>query len=479
MEKAFDLIESFSGIRGIYGKGITEELLKKYFFAYFEAFPQAKKKFLLAGDTRASTNLLKLAAISFLKEIGVKEIIDAGVVPIQTAELAVLKFGCLGGFYITASHNEPNYNGWKMLKQDGAILYANQAQQVIDFVNQKGSSFFLLGRSLAPSLIFSRAVLKEKEAIELYCNYVLEKLGEEAVEKIKQAKLKVLFDPNGGSAIEVLKILSEKLNLQANFVNDLPGKFNRLVEPKAESLAHLQKYFEKENYEFATGFDTDADRVEFMTQSGLVNGNYVLALACDCLLQGAQNQVVVTNDVTSYLVRDVIKKHKAIIKEVEVGETNVVQEMEKQNSLIGGEGSNGGVIIPPIKCRDGLMTTCLFLKMIAQKNQGLSDILQSYPKYFSSHNKATCLSEKARQIKNQLESYYKKKGYIIKKTGDDTGGLKAEADENSYIWFRLSKTEPGAFRIYAETDQSQQKADNLAKEALAIFMNLTKLSPHK
>ena len=136
MEKAFDLIESFSGIRGIYGKGITEELLKKYFFAYFEAFPQAKKKFLLAGDTRASTNLLKLAAISFLKEIGVKEIIDAGVVPIQTAELAVLKFGCLGGFYITASHNEPNYNGWKMLKQDGAILYANQAQQVIDFVNQ-------------------------------------------------------------------------------------------------------------------------------------------------------------------------------------------------------------------------------------------------------------------------------------------------------------------------------------------------------
>ena len=314
MEKAFDLIESFSGIRGIYGKGITEELLKKYFFAYFEAFPQAKKKFLLAGDTRASTNLLKLAAISFLKEIGVKEIIDAGVVPIQTAELAVLKFGCLGGFYITASHNEPNYNGWKMLKQDGAILYANQAQQVIDFVNQKGSSFFLLGRSLAPSLIFSRAVLKEKEAIELYCNYVLEKLGEEAVEKIKQAKLKVLFDPNGGSAIEVLKILSEKLNLQANFVNDLPGKFNRLVEPKAESLAHLQKYFEKENYEFATGFDTDADRVEFMTQSGLVNGNYVLALACDCLLQGAQNQVVVTNDVTSYLVRDVIKNTRQLLK---------------------------------------------------------------------------------------------------------------------------------------------------------------------
>jgi len=145
--------------------------------------------------------------------------------------------------------------------------------------------------------------------------------------------------------------------------------------------------------------------------------------------------------------------------------------MEKQNSVIGGEGSNGGVIIPPIKCRDGIIATCLLLKMIAQQNKGLSEILQTYPKYYSSHNKAACDPEQSLKIKNELEAYYIEKGYVIKKTGDETGGLKAEADSNSYIWFRQSKTEPGAFRIYAETDTSQQKADNLAKQAIKAFNN--------
>ncbi len=124
-----DLVESFSGIRGICGKGITERLLQKYISAYFFLFPDKKERFLVAGDTRPSTKALKLAAISFLQKIGVKEIVDGGIIPVQTAELAVLRLACSGGIYISASHNEPEYNGWKLLKEDGAILYANQAEK--------------------------------------------------------------------------------------------------------------------------------------------------------------------------------------------------------------------------------------------------------------------------------------------------------------------------------------------------------------
>ncbi|MBM4177259.1 hypothetical protein FJ208_00435, partial [Candidatus Gribaldobacteria bacterium] len=145
------------------------------------------------------------------------------------------------------------------------------------------------------------------------------------------------------------------------------------------------------------------------------------------------------------------------------------QEMEKQNSIIGGEGSNGGVIIPPIKCRDGIMTTMLLLKMITQRGINLSDVLSEYPKYFSSQNKISCQPERAIAVKKKLEEHYKNKGYLIKKTGDETGGLKADFDKNSFIWFRLSKTEPGCFRVYAETDTSQGKANNLAKQALDLF----------
>lgn len=456
-----DLVESFSGIRGIYGKGLSEELLRKYLFAYFKVFPKARERFLIAGDTRPSTSALKEAALDVLKG---GEIVDAGIIPIEAAELAVLKFACQGGLYISASHNEPEYNGWKMLKEDGAILYAEQAEKVISLAHAK-----IEAEQTSEVKTIQR---KEKEARRKYVDYVLEKLGPESVKEIQKANLKVLFDPNGGSSIGILKILAQELNLEADFVNDKPGVFGRMVEPKEESLAYLKEYFKAKDYAFAAGFDADADRVEFMTKEGLVNGNYVLALASDALLQGTKSQVVVTNDVTSYLVRDVIAKHQAVIKEVEVGETNVVSEMEKHNSIIGGEGSNGGVIMPPIKCRDGIMTTCLFLKQIAEKGKSLLDILKEYPKYFSSHNKVACEPEQALLIKQKLEDYYEKKGFLIKKTGNETGGLKAELDKNSYIWFRLSKTEPGCFRVYAETDTNQEKANNLAEEALGLFGKL-------
>ncbi|MDD5433688.1 MAG: hypothetical protein PHE77_03515, partial [Candidatus Pacebacteria bacterium] len=55
------------------------------------------------------------------------------------------------------------------------------------------------------------------------------------------------------------------------------------------------------------------------------------------------------------------------------------------------------------------------------------------------------------------------------KTGDETGGLKAHPDKNSYVWFRQSKTEPGVFRIYAECDTSQTKAKDLLEEGMKAF----------
>jgi phosphomannomutase len=235
----------------------------------------------------------------------------------------------------------------------------------------------------------------------------------------------------------------------------------------------------KNNFDFACGFDCDADRMEiilspnsaFALKMGTpnVSGNYVLALACDAILQGTSGEIVPTNDVTSYLVRDVIKKHNASVFEVEVGEINVVEAMEKNNSIIGGEGSCAGVVVAPIKCRDGIMIVVLALKLMAEQGKTLSEILIDYPAYFSDRTKLACSPEQAVAIRQKIENYFKEKGWDIKKTGDETGGLKAHLDENSYVWFRQSKTEPGIFRIYSECDQSKEKATQLLEEGIKAF----------
>lgn len=161
------------------------------------------------------------------------------------------------------------------------------------------------------------------------------------------------------------------------------------------------------------------------------------------------------------------------MKETEVGETNVVADMEKQKSIIGGEGSNGGVIIPPIKCRDGIMTTVLILKLIVEQNKSLPDILDNYPKYYSRRVVKSCPSDKSVKIKKELERYFKNEGYKIKKTGGMSGGLKVFIDKNSYLFFRSSKTEHGAFRIIADGDDDGRVRQILQKGS-EIFDTLIK-----
>ncbi|MEK7104005.1 MAG: hypothetical protein AAB842_01220 [Patescibacteria group bacterium] len=469
-----DLIESFSGVRGIYGQSITEELAYKYAFCFVKLFYKENDILAIAGDSRPSTNSLKQAMLKGFSDAGIKKVFDLGLVPVQTTEYGIIKLNASGGVYITASHNEPEFNGWKFLKNDGAILYPDGADRLIASVHS-----FEQETAIKKQDNILEIIDKHQEAVNNYIDYVLEKIGQESLQKIKQRNFYLLADPNGGASVEILEKLFNKLGVKAEIINKETGKFARLIEPKEESLKPLALELLKSNYDFACGFDCDADRMEivlsptsdFSQKMGTpnVSGNYVLALACDAILQDTSGQVVPTNDVTSYLVKDVIKKHSASVFEVEVGEIKAVEAMEKNNSIIGGEGSNGGVIVMPLKCRDGLMTICLILKLMASQNKTLSEILIDYPAYFSDRTKLACSPEQAVAIREKIENYFKEKNWVIKKTGDETGGLKAHLDENSYVWFRQSKTEPGVFRIYAECDTSQEKAKSLLNEGIKAF----------
>lgn len=459
-----DLVESFSGIRGVFGKSINEDLAYKYGRSYCRLFNP--KSLVVAGDSRESSPILKNAMIKAFADSGVEKIIDLDVIPVQVCEYGVLEFKSNGGIYVSASHNEPEYNGFKFLKGDGALLYKKQAEELISEVH-KSEKYKAVKSSV-------KIINKRDEIIDKYIDFILERIGKESIHKIKKAEIKILVDPNGGSGIVVLQKLFEKLQVKAEIINDKIGHFARLIEPNVKSLSYLAKRVDG-GFEFGCGFDCDSDRVEIVIPSGssfaqkmgqMVSGQYVLALACDAYLEGTKDQVVVTNDCTSYLVRDIIKKYGAGTKETEVGEMIVVEEMEKQESIIGGEGSCGGVIIPPIKCRDGIMTICLILKMIAQKP--LADILDLYPEYYSERTKMHCLSEKNAEIKNKLENYFREKGCNIQKTGELAGGLKVLIDNNSYLWFRQSKTEPGAFRIISDGD-NRKKVKDLLKQGTKLF----------
>ena len=456
------LIESFSGVRGIYDKDLTDSIAIKYAFSFYSFLRSKTRKnnptIVVGIDTRPSGLKLSDAIMGILD----CNIIDVGIAPTPAVEFAVRHFNADGGIMITASHNEPYWNGFKLLGNDGAVL--NKKDMCIVINNKKHLKKFhkVQDRTISE---------KNSEIINEYAKFILNIVGRENIENIKQSNQKIVIDPNGGAGAVAKKIL-EQIGVNVIGVNMNYGEFNRVIEPTEDSMIYLKNIIDENKADFAAGFDCDADRVEILLSNGqLLSGNYILALIANEVLSNSKNpknQIVVVNDATSNVVRDIVKKFGAKIKEVEVGETNVVEEMYKSKAVIGGEGSSGGVIIPPSRCRDGILTLLMILSIIAKRQKKLDDILDELPKYFTLRKKVEFDSSKHDIIKKYLKNYYSKKGFEIMETGGIKGGLKVITGKNSFVWFRASKTEGNVFRVISDSD-NEDEAERLIEEAVEVF----------
>lgn len=456
------LVASFSGVRGIYGGDLTDSIAVRFAYAYLTFLRKKTAKnnptIVLGMDARPSgaklkENILRILDCNF---------INVGIMPTPAIEFAVRHFNADGGIIITASHNEPYWNGFKFLGSDGAVLSEKEMNAVIS--NSKSVKDF---HKIQERKIFE----KNTETMQKYTEFVLNIVGRENIERIKASKQKIILDPNGGAGAVAKKIL-EQLGVNAIGVNMQYGEFNRAVEPTEDSMIYLKKIIDENKADFAAGFDCDADRVEILLNDGkLLSGDNILALVVYEILSRETNpkgKTVVVNDATSSVVRDVAERFGAKIKEVEVGEINVVEEMDKSKAVVGGEGSSGGAIIPPSRCRDGILTLLMILSIVAKKNRKLEEIMQEFPKYYTLRKKIELNPSKHDSIKKFIKNHYSKKGFEIKETGGIKGGLKIITSKNSFVWFRASKTEGNIFRIISDSDKKEE-AEKLMEEAVNIF----------
>src|SRR3989338_633851 len=125
------LVESFSGVRGIYGKDLTEGVAVRYAHSYI-SFLRGKAKrnnvsIVIGMDTRPSGMKLADSVMGLLD----CSFIDVGIAPNPAIEFAVRRFNADGGIIITASHNEPYWNGLKFLSSNGSILNEKGMELVI------------------------------------------------------------------------------------------------------------------------------------------------------------------------------------------------------------------------------------------------------------------------------------------------------------------------------------------------------------
>ena len=114
-----NLMISVSGVRGIVGDGLTPDVAVKFAQAYGSTFGPGPV--VVGRDSRATGDMVKYAIWSGLISVGC-DVIDIGIAPTPTTQIATEKHENVGGIIITASHNPREWNALKLLSPEGLFL---------------------------------------------------------------------------------------------------------------------------------------------------------------------------------------------------------------------------------------------------------------------------------------------------------------------------------------------------------------------
>ena len=428
-----------NGIRGVVNKELTPEMAIKVGSSIGTFF--GRKNLLVGHDARTSGPMFAKAVIAGLTATGCN-VFFAGMAPTPALQYAVKNHGMDGGVIITASHNPPEYNGIKVIWNDG-IEISHEQEIEIENIYFESETVFAEWDKLGTTHELPGVNDEYIEAIKKHVN----------VAKIAEKHYHVVVDAansvGGLTAPRLLRDLGCKVtSINANIDGTFPG---RLPEPRPENLKEIALTVKAVGADLGVAFDGDADRSIFIDENGEIYwGDKTFALIEKHFLEENPNAKIVTPVSSSTLVKDIADAYKGEIVWTKVGSVTVSQKMKELKAELGGE-ENGGVFYGPHQAvRDGAMTTALIMEIMAETGEKLSKLIAEQPQYFIEKGKVECPEDKKEKVLEKLLE--KVKGANV----STIDGVKIWFEDKSAILVRPSGTEP-VYRLYAEA-KNQEKA---------------------
>lgn len=434
-----------NGIRGLANKELTPQMAIKVGSAIGTFF---KRGDLIVGyDARTSGPMLARAVIAGLNSTGCNVLL-AGMAPTPTLQYAVKNYDVDGGVIITASHNPPEYNGIKVIWQDGIEISREQEIEIENIYFDEKIKFAewnVIGETRELPGVIDEYIA----AIKTHVN----------ISAITQKNYHIVIDgANSVGSLAAPRLVRELgckvTTINANIDGTFPG---RPPEPRPENLGDLALTVKAVGADLGVAYDGDADRSIFIDENGKINmGDKTFALVEKYFLKDNPNEKIVTPVSSSTLIQDIADEYRGEMVWTKVGSVTVANTMKELKAKLGGE-ENGGIFYGPHQpVRDGAMSTALILDIMAKTGEKLSKLISELPVYFLEKGKVQCREEIKTKVLERLIQQVK--------------GLKTNTLDGVKIWFedkrgiliRPSGTEP-IYRLYAEA-KTNEKAVQLIKE---------------
>lgn len=509
-----------AGLRGIIGAGINR--MNKYTvrratyalanYINNELGELGKKRgIVIAHDNRYKSREFCIETAKTMAACGIKAYIFNDLRSTPELSFTIRHLNAISGIVITASHNPPEYNGYKVYWQDAAQILPNVAKKIIYEVEK------IQDYSDIPSINYDEAV-EQKLIVELD-----DKVDTEFIEAVKKQSLrsdiihkvsddfKIVFTPlHGTGNIPVRRILNEIgfKNVMVVKEQEMPDpNFSTVEYPNPEEKEALKLGIElakKENANLIIGTDPDCDRVGIAVKNNneyvCLSGNQIGALLTKYILDNLSkynnlpnNGVIINTIVTSDLGEIIAKSYnvetlKTLTGFKFIGEKiDQFEKSKEKNFILGYEESYGYLIGTHARDKDGVVASMLICEMAAyyyDKNMNLKDVLEEIYKEYGYYEEALkSITLKGKEGQEKIESMIK---YFRESNISDISGIKVNElkdylkgvnglpnsnvlkfilEDGSWIAIRPSGTEPKIkfyFGCVANSkDESKRKIEKL------------------
>ncbi|MBO3832659.1 MAG: phosphomannomutase/phosphoglucomutase [Candidatus Brockarchaeota archaeon] len=444
-------------VRGVYGRDIVEEDARTIGLAFASYLGGEGKRIAVGWDVRRSSSSLASALIDGIVSTGAN-VISLGLMPTPTVYFTIVHWNLDGGVIVTASHNPPEWNGFKLCREKAMLcgwgMGLEKVKRIID------SKAFRLSPSKGTVEDARERVLAEYE------NYLLNGF------KGKVGSLKVLIDPGNGSGSILNKNILQKAGVTVDSINDYPdGSFPcRPPEPTEESLSVLRRKVVDEGYDFGVGYDGDCDRALFVDDEGnVIRGDVLLALFVKHFLRDKPGEKIVYEVSCSKLVEEIARENRVTPVLSRVGHAFVLDRMMSEKAFFGGEISSHLYFGEIYGLDDAVFATLKVAQLLSSTGRKLSKLVAELPKYEFLKKDYAVPDEVKFKIVNDLTLVFEKEGCRT----ITIDGVRVELEEGWFI-LRASNTLPQV-RLIAEARNKQALeemvtyAEGMLKATLAKY----------
>jgi len=429
---------------------------------------QAGRGMVVGYDTRFASEHFAAAVAEVLAGNGIKVYLCDKAAPTPVVTYAILEKRTAGNIIITASHNPPWDNGFKVRSQ-----YAGAASpEILAQIERRIAEIDTIERfSLEEGE--RRGLIEEFNPVPAYLAH-LETLID--IEPLKEAGLRVVVDSMWGAGAGWLSgILGGGKTKVTEIHNKRHPLFPGMLrpEPIPPNIGFLQERVMASGADVGVATDGDADRLGLVDERGrFVNQLQVYALLALYLLElrGWRGPIVKTLSTTSMLYR-LGELYGVPVYETGVGFKYVAPKMVETQAMIGGEESGGFAFQGHIPERDGILACLFILDFLVQKGMRPSELVDYLysrvgPHYYDRID-SPIPSKEREAMGRRLEAARPHKIAGLKVTGINTmDGFKFELEGGSWLLVRFSGTEP-KIRIYGEAT-SEERLRGILEEGMRL-----------